>query len=136
MKDGKLISKEAKEIHRGAKVCKTKTRISLSEMNKDERSLLLYIESVSVDYGGLVNRLRINDDDREILRRWDKEGFISYCRLSSENVVMPIDKNDSSIVFLSDEAWELAHEERRARSLRKRNSPPICNIITTKKVTE
>jgi len=104
----------------------------LEEMTKDERSLLLYIESVSVDYAGLVHSQRINDEDREILKRWDEEGFISYSRISWDSIQTLIDKHHTSLVSLSEDAWRLAHEERRARNLRMISKPPYCNLITTK----
>jgi len=104
----------------------------LSEMTYDERNLLLYLESVSVDYGGLVHSQRINDDDRKVLKNWDEQGFISYSRLTLPSIGTLHDKHNTSLVYLSEEAWSLAHEERRARNLRMRSKPPICNLITTK----
>ena len=105
----------------------------LLEMTKDERNLLLYIESVSVDYGGLVHSQRINDEDREILKRWDEENFISYSRITWDCIQEFIyDKHNTSLVRLSEDAWKLAHEERRARNLRMMSRPPISMLITTK----
>jgi hypothetical protein len=104
----------------------------LSEMSKDERNLLLYIESVSVDYGGLVHSQRINDDDLEILKRWDEQGFVSYSRLTWDSVQSLHDKHNTNLVYLSEEAWKLAHEERRERNMRMRSRKPICDLVTTK----
>jgi hypothetical protein len=83
-------------------------------MNKTERSLLLYVETCAVDYGGRMNAERINTEDREILDRWKKAGFINYGRI----IAADINSNGSLWVQLSDNAWELAHEERRARASR------------------
>ena len=88
----------------------------LSEMSKDERSLLLYIESVSVEYGGLIDSRKINVGDREILERWDQSGFISYSRLTWASIQTLHNKHCTDLVYLSEEAWRLAHEERRARA--------------------
>lgn len=104
----------------------------LGDLTKEERSLLIYIESVCVDYGGLVHSQRINEADFAILEQWDKDRFISFCRLTWASVQMLQDKHNSSIVYLSEEAWKLAHEERRARYIRVNSRPPICNLITTK----
>jgi hypothetical protein len=106
--------------------------MQLSEMTQAERSLLLYLESVAVDYGGLVHSQRINAEDREILERWDKQGLISYSRLTWESVQTLHDKHNTSLVRLSEEAWRLAHEERRARYIRISSRPPICDLKTTK----
>lgn len=104
----------------------------LSEMNYDERNLLLYIETCAVDNGGLVHYRRINDADRKILKRWNEEGFISFKRIKNLNLELLRDKNYTDLVRLSEEAWKLAHEERRARSVRMSNKSPYCDLITTK----
>jgi hypothetical protein len=88
---------------------------------------------VSVDYGGLVNNQRINEEDIKTLKRWDEQGFIFYSRLTWDSVQLLYDKNNTDIVYLSEEAWKLAHEERRERSMRMRSKKPICDLVTTKK---
>lgn len=105
---------------------------SLDEMTRDERSLLLYIETCAVDYGGLVNSLRINQVDREILKRWDADGFISFSRITFKSLELLQDKNCTNLVRLSEDAWKLAHEERRARNVRMSNKSPYKDLITTK----
>lgn len=86
----------------------------LKNMSADERSLLLYLESCSVDYGGRTNQLRMNDEDREIASRWHEEGFIQQGRI----VARDHNKDGTTWVKLSEEAWKLAHEERRERNKR------------------
>ena len=88
--------------------------MKLSEMSRDERSLLLYFESRAVDHGGLVDARRINDSDFKLAQGWDTQGFVSFGRLASEYLTA----QSSHWCHLSQEAWELAHEERRARHLR------------------
>jgi hypothetical protein len=83
-------------------------------MNKTERSLLLYVETCAVDYGGRMNAERINTEDREILDRWKKAGFVNYGRI----IEADINRNGSLWVQLSEEAWTVAHSERRARAER------------------
>ena len=106
--------------------------MELNELTKDERSLLLYVETCAVDNGGLIHSLRVNDADREILKRWDKDGFVSYSRVTFKSLQLLNDKNHSNIVRLSDSAWKLAHEERRARSIRVSGKSPYCDLITVK----
>lgn len=104
----------------------------LEDMTVDERSLLLYVETCAVDYGGLVHCQRINSEDREILKRWDREGFLSFSRITLESLELLKDKHNTELVRLSEEAWALAHEERRARSVRMSNKSPYRDLITTK----
>ena len=104
----------------------------LSELSKDERSLLLYIESCAVDQGGLVHNLRINAEKRDILERWNKDKFIFFSRITTASLKILRNKHQTGQVFLSENAWELAHKERRARNLRMLSTKPYCNIVTTK----
>jgi len=89
---------------------------TLESLTREERSLLLYFECVSVDYSGLIDGLKINNEDNDIAKRWASEGFIEFGRVKLEDV----EKNGrkSLWVTLSDNAWELAHRERRDRAKR------------------
>jgi len=110
--------------------------MKLSEMSKDERSILLYIECCAVDYGGLVDARKINKEDLEILKSWDKSGFVSFNRIGFDSLQTLVDKNKSYLVALSEDAWKFAHEERRARNVRMASKSPYCDLITTKMLRE
>lgn len=92
---------------------------SLTTMTKDERSLLLFFEVACVDQSGGLNTQHMTADDMEIAKRWDSEGFIGFGRINSA-IVFNGDRPKTAThwITLSDEAWELAHKERRARSNR------------------
>lgn len=83
----------------------------LSEMTKDERSLILFFESASVDYGGRLNTAHMNADDMKIAKDWTSEGFVTFSRIASKFLCS--DKTHS--VVLSEDAWRIAHEERKER---------------------
>lgn len=85
----------------------------LADMSKDERSLLLYLETRAVDHGGLVATPQMNADDYAILDRWKESGFVRSGRLTHASVEKL--QGSTHWVRLSEEAWKLAHEERRAR---------------------
>lgn len=84
----------------------------LSELSKDERSLLIYFESCSVDYGSKINALHMNAIDGEITERWNKEGFIGFGRIGISYITSD---NRTNWVTLSSLAWKLAHQERKER---------------------
>lgn len=86
----------------------------LSEYTKDERSLLLFFETAAVDYGGKLNARHMNDDDFKTADKWTIDGFITFERVASQ--CLPTDKPYA--VFLSDDAWKIAHEERKNRAFR------------------
>ena len=86
----------------------------IEDMDKDERSLLLYLECQAVDYGGKIDPRRMNKRDFEIVRQWDEEGFIQFGRIKASDIA----HNFANWVVLSENAWEEAHRERRARFVR------------------
>ena len=87
------------------------------KLTKDELSLLLYFETRAVDHMGLIDTQHMNQDDLAIAKKWDEEKFASFNRWTQRN-------SDGSIKalthrsVLSDEAWTLAHQERKARAER------------------
>ena len=87
---------------------------ALSEMSKDERSLLLFLETCAVDHAGRVNADHTNAEDFEIAERWNKEGFIDFGRIYSKDC----NHHGSNWCKLSEEAFQLAHEERQERAHR------------------
>ncbi len=87
---------------------------TLKKMSKDERSLLLFLETRQVDYGGRVNLQHMNKEDMDIAQKWNNEGFIGFGRIVARN----INSDGSSWCKLSEEAFKLAHKERKARAKR------------------
>lgn len=83
----------------------------LDEMSKQERSLLLYLETCATDLAGRTDQRRMNDDDRVILERWGQEKFVQHGRI----IVDDHNNQGATWVRLSEEAILLAHAERRAR---------------------
>ena len=88
--------------------------LKLDSMNKSERSLLLYFECASTDYGGKFESRRMNSDDFKIADKWKEIGLIDYGRICHQDIFNHL----NHWVELSDKAWNLAHQERRARNKR------------------
>ena len=88
--------------------------MKLEEMTRDEKSLLLFLETRVVDYWGKVDTRHMNDEDMEIARRWSKEGFIEFGRIAFKDV----SKRGTHWCRLSEKAWRLVHQERRIRAER------------------
>jgi hypothetical protein len=100
---------------------------NLSDMTKEERSLLLFLETQLVDHAGRVNVDHINDNDFRIAERWTEEGFITFKRRPLKEIQKESKKiahlwtrtsRPTRVCRFSDEAWRLAHEERKARAAR------------------
>lgn len=82
--------------------------MKLENMSGDERSLLLFLETRAVDYGGRVNVQHMNEDDFEIAKRWNENKFIRFGRIVARNC----NSDGTHWCLLSNEAWKLAHQER------------------------
>lgn len=85
----------------------------LDTMTSDERNLLLYLETRAVDYGGKVDIIHVNKEDLDIAEKWNKEGFIKFGRIRAHSI-----RVFAHWCELSEEAWKLAHAERRAKCKR------------------
>lgn len=80
-----------------------------------EKSLLLYFETQAVDYGGKLESVRMNTDDFAIAKRWNEAGFVQFGRIAFHDIKKNAGVARDHWCVLSDEAWKLAHAERRAR---------------------
>lgn len=87
-------------------------------MNKEELSLLLYLETRAVDHRGRVDHDKMNDDDREILQRWSAAGFVRTGRICFDDILKNVNERCSTWISLSDEAFAAAHQERLSRARR------------------
>ena len=85
---------------------------TLDTLTKDERSLLLFLESRATDQGGRVKTAHMNAADMTIAEGWHREGFVGFGRIASED----LSEFGTHWCSLSDEAWALAAAERKARA--------------------
>ena len=93
---------------------------SLDTMTRDERNLLLFFETQAVDHGGLVDLKQrrgqvgiMNKEDFDIAKKWNEEGFVKFGRIKFHSII-----EATHWCELSDEAWGIAHAERKARCTR------------------
>jgi hypothetical protein len=87
-------------------------------MTKDEKSLLLFLETQATDYGGRVDVRHMNEDDMNIADKWNKDGFLKFGRIRFKDIRQAGTRHSTHWVVLSDKAWKDAHEERKARAKR------------------
>lgn len=89
-----------------------------TEMTKEEKSLLLFLETQAVDHWGQVDIVHMNQDDINIAERWNKEGFVKFGRIQFKDIKPAGGRNSTHWVNLSDKAWEKVADERKARAIR------------------
>ena len=82
---------------------------------RDEKNLLLYFETQAVDYGGTLESMPLNADEFAIVKRWNEAGFVHFGRIAFHDIKRHNGVARDHWVVLSEEAWTLAHAERRAR---------------------
>ena len=52
-------------------------------MDRDQKSLLLYLEAVETDYSGRLHDQRMNDVDAANLKAWSDTGYVSVGRVAA-----------------------------------------------------
>jgi len=98
--------------------------IDISELNKDQISLLLYMETCLVDERGKMKSARMNEADFMNMKSWKEAGFIDAGRLPGsevfdlDNQAQVVSIRNTHWVRFTDEAWVLAHRLRRERAER------------------
>ena len=88
----------------------------MPELTKNEKSMLLYLETVAVDHGGKLQSIRMNADDFKIAEAWNTSGFVQFGRIARQDIKQVSGEPPRTHwCVLSDAAWVAAHAERRAR---------------------
>lgn len=86
----------------------------MKNLTKDEKSLLLFFETAYVDHAGKLNPAHMNDADRKIAEKWNNSGYVEFGRVRYSDIT----NEKTNYVFLSAEAMNDAHQERKERAER------------------
>lgn len=81
---------------------------------RDQKSLILFLETRVVDYAGRIQMAHMSADDTAQAEVWAKAGFIGFGRIACQD----INRGGTHWVAFTDEAWDAAHRERRAKGKR------------------
>ena len=81
------------------------------ELPRDARSALLYAESCCVDYGGLLEGVRMNAEDHEALRQFQAMGLLTFGRIPAALLGTHgfTRTNPTHWCRLNPKGWTLAH---------------------------
>ena len=85
-----------------------------TDLSREEKSLLLFLETCAVDHGGLVNPAHMSAEDMVIAERWSEDSFVWFGRVLSKS--LKATGKYSYWCELSEAAWLLAHAERHDRA--------------------
>lgn len=94
---------------------KTEIKTLCESLTKEEKSLILYIETRAVDHDSMIDTKQINATDEQILKKYHNEGWIKYGRVHSNHAIKT---GKGMYVLLSDELFEIAAELRKQRAKR------------------
>lgn len=89
-------------------------------LNRQEARLLVYLESRAVDYGGIVDTSRMDEDEKVLAAKWNSEGFIWY----GEKKVHGGKRGFNHWVVLTEEAWAVSAADRQAIAKRNHRADP------------
>lgn len=103
--DGTYRAPNVQERAAITELAKAHAWVDTTEWTRDEKSVLLYIETQAVDNAGRLDPRKLNGEDKAIIRGWTEVGFLTN----------PSDPPGVD-VGLSDVAWIAAHLLRRERA--------------------
>ena len=112
--------------------------VDVTTLTKVERSIVLYAESCSVDYGGLLEGRRMNNDDLVALRKFTEAGLLTFGRIPSELLAPLSDygRAPTHWITFTEAAWQLAHALRRERAARGSASRTKVDAALAERATE
>lgn len=104
------------------------TTITLDTITRDQRSILLYAEACAVDYGGLLEGIRMNKDDHAALAELAAAGILTHGRIPGK-MLGTFQRNVTNWCDLTEAGWALAHQLRRARAAKPEPSREKVNAV-------
>jgi hypothetical protein len=87
----------------------------LRDLSREERSLLLFVETCAVDHAGAMSSKHLSSDDQKLLDRWNETGFVQSGRICFKDAERI---KRGQWCELSEDAWLLSRQERRERAER------------------
>lgn len=106
--------------------------IKTTDLSREEQSLLLYLETCVVDNSCFIDTRYINEEDLEILKKFQDNDLIKFGRYSKKDVVTEM-YSLGYWVYLSNEAFALAHQLRKERALRAYDRILVANGFIEKR---
>ncbi|WP_186187936.1 hypothetical protein [Burkholderia gladioli] len=95
------------------------SEITIETLSRAQKSILLYAETCLVDYGGLLEGRRMNQDDMDALKALAYAGSISFGRVPGSLLSEIRDRTGRHVthwITFNDVAWNLTHAIRRERA--------------------
>lgn len=87
-------------------------------LNKDEKSFLLYVETCAVDKSFQLESIRMNEDDFSAAKTLEEKGILKVVRLKYGYIKAHKSFNRTHFCWLTKKGWGVAWDLRKARAMR------------------
>lgn len=91
-------------------------------LTKAQRSILLYAECCLVDYGGLLEGIRMNEADLDALKEFQEAGLLRFGRVPGRLLGSFIGRSVTHWVAFAPACWDLVSRLRRLQSERSKTN--------------
>lgn len=108
----------------------SETTASLA-LTRAHKSVLLYIESCLVDYGGLLDSDRMNKADHDSIAELEAAGFVVVKRVPAKLLGKFIGRKVTHYAELTETGWALAHEQRKERAQRSKETSTNYELLAS-----
>lgn len=88
----------------------------LEDLDKTERSCLCYLETCAVDQSGLVEAVKMNQEDMNAIEKFKAAGFLVFHRIPASMLRHRARRDYTNWVRLTEAGWEMAAKCRRLRA--------------------
>jgi|GEM_PF-4420500 len=104
------------------------TTITLDTITREQRSILMYAETCAVDYGGLLEGIRMNTADHDALKELVAAGMLTYGRIPGK-LLGTFARSVSYWCDLTEAGWALAFQLRRARAAKPEQCRQVVDAV-------
>lgn len=109
--------------------------LTLENISRDQRSILMYAETCAVDYGGLLEGSKMNAADLAALSTLIDGGILTFGRIPGR-LVGTFRRPITHWCELTEAGWALSHQLRRARAAKVEPTRAAINAVLAERAAD
>jgi len=102
--------------------------ITSETITRDQRNILMYAETCAVDYGGLLEGIRMNAADLVALDQLEAAGILKHGRIPGK-LLGTFARSVSYWCDLTEAGWTLAYQLRRERAMKPNSARQTVDAV-------